>query len=267
MGRITTRTQVHRVTASGSRPRRDVLAVEEPLELRIGGEPFVVTMRTPGHDVELAMGLLFSEGIISRAEDVQEAMHCASDGALNTYNVLSLTLRVPAPAPRRFTTTSACGVCGKDSIEAVRTASAFSPAEDDAPLPLDVFIQLPEALAEHQRLFSRTGGTHAAGLFTPDGELLVCREDVGRHNAVDKVIGWALHSGRIPLERTTLQVSGRASFELVQKAAMAGIPVFGAVSAPSSLAVQMAQEAGITLAGFMRGDTMNVYAHGHRLGL
>lgn len=270
MGRVTTRSPIHRLTHEGVRRRQDVLAVEEPLELRIDDQPFVVTMRTPGNDVELAAGFLFSEGIITRGDQLRTAMHCGgpgSGGEENTYNVLSLTLTVPGPAPRTFTTTSACGVCGKDSINSVRTTSAFDAGGNSDPISPEVFETLPRRLREHQPIFDRTGGTHAAGLFTFDGEALVVREDVGRHNAVDKVIGWALLNGRLPLSRVALQVSGRASFELVQKASMAGVPVFGAVSAPSSLAVEMAQEAGITLAGFMRESKMNVYAHGHRLGV
>ncbi len=270
MGRVTTRKPIHRLTAEGGRRRLDTLAVEEPLEIRIGGEPFVVTMRTPGNDVELAAGFLFTEGIITRAEHVREAMHCGgpgSGGAENTYNVLSLSLGVPPPAPRSFTATSACGVCGKDSIDSVRTVSGYDLTLDTAELSPDVFAGLPGALLEHQSVFSRTGGTHAAGLFAYDGTPMVVREDVGRHNAVDKVIGWGLLNDRLPLSRTVLQVSGRASFELAQKAAMAGIPVLGAVSAPSSLAVELAEEAGLTLAGFMRERHMNVYTHGHRLGL
>lgn len=269
MGRVTTRKRIHKVTSTSARSRVDYLAVEEPLEMRIGGTPFVVTMRTPGNDVELATGFLFSEGVITRGDQVHEAMHCggpSTGNSENTYNVLALTLTVPAPPARGFTTTSACGVCGKDSIESVHTTRVFDPGDDHSPLDLDVLASLPGRLREHQEMFKRTGGTHAAGLFTYDGDLIVAREDVGRHNAVDKVIGWALLNDRLPLARTVLQVSGRASFELVQKAAVAGIPAFGAVSAPSSLAVDLAEESGITLAGFMRGETMNIYTHGHRLG-
>lgn len=270
MGRVTTRRPIHRLTHEGVRRRQDVLAVEEPLELRIDDQPFVVTMRTPGNDVELAAGFLFSEGVIARGDQIREAMHCGgpgTGGGENTYNVLSLTLTVPAPMRRAFTATSACGVCGKDSIDSVRTISAHDSGADASPISPQVLEALPGRLREHQRIFSRTGGTHAAGLFTYEGEVLAVREDVGRHNAVDKVLGWALLNDRVPLTRVALQVSGRASFELLQKASMAGVPVFGAVSAPSSLAVEMAEEAGITLAGFMREGQMNVYANGHRLGV
>lgn len=270
MGRVTTRRPVQRLTSDGARRRPDTLAVEEPLEIRISGEPFVVTMRTPGNDVELATGFLLTEGAITRGEDVRAAIHCGgpgSGGEENTYNVLDLTLTVPAPKPRSFYTTSACGVCGKDSIESVRMDSPYDLTVDRAPLQRELFASLPSRLREHQAGFDKTGGTHAAGLFTYDGEAIVVREDVGRHNAVDKVIGWAALNDRLPLTETALQVSGRASFELVQKAAMAGVPVFGAVSAPSSLAADMAEESGITLAGFMRAEHMNVYTHGYRLGL
>lgn len=270
MGRVTTRRRIERISGDDVRRRVDILAVEEPLELRIGGEAFVVTMRTPGHDVELATGFLLTEGVIARGSDVREAIHCGGPGTggeENTYNVLDLTLGVPAPPPRSFTTTSACGVCGKDSIDSIRTVCPHVIGDDVARLSRDTLARLPARLREHQRVFDRTGGTHAAGLFTYDGEPLVVREDVGRHNAVDKVIGWAALNRDLPLRRTALQVSGRASFEIVQKTAMAGIPVLGAVSAPSSLAVDMAEDTGVTLAGFMRGDQMNVYTHGYRLGV
>lgn len=234
--------------------------------MRVGGASFMVTMRTPGHDVELATGFLFSEGIIRSREHVRQAMHCTPRGEVNTYNVLDLTLTVPPPPPKRFTTTSACGVCGKDSIDEVRTSSQFDIFSDDEGMDPEVLLTLPEKLRKQQEVFSSTGGTHAAGLFTYSGEAIVIREDVGRHNAVDKVIGWAVMNSDMPLRKTVLQVSGRASFELVQKAAMAGIAMMGAVSAPSSLAVDVARETGVTLAGFMRGEQFNVYTHGQRLG-
>lgn len=268
MGRVTTRRRIQQLDGAAVRTRPDTLAVEEPLEIRIDGEPFVVTMRTPGNDVELAAGFLLSEGVITRGEDVRAAIHCGgpgSGGEQNTYNVLDLSLTVPAPKPRSFYTTSACGVCGKDSIDSVRTVSPYDISTDSALLAQEVLASLPTRLREHQQVFDKTGGTHAAGLFTYAGELIAVREDVGRHNAVDKVIGWAALNNKVPLTETVLQVSGRASFELVQKSAMAGIPIFGAVSAPSSLAVEMAEEAGITLAGFMRGESMNVYANPERL--
>lgn len=275
MGRITHSRPITRIRLGHSVSRRpDALAVEEPLEIRVSGTPLAVTMRTPGHDVELAIGFLLSEGLIRHGDDVVSAIHCGgpgTGGAENTYNVLDVATapHVPAPSPsaeRNFYTTSSCGVCGKASIDAVRTVSHFGVADPDLRIPPELIASLPETLREHQAVFEKTGGLHAAGLFdAATGELLVLREDVGRHNAVDKVLGWAAAHGRLPLRGTVLQVSGRASFELVQKAVMAGVPVLSAVSAPSSLAVELAQEAGLTLLGFVRGITLNVYAHPQRV--
>lgn len=275
MGRITTLRPVTRIAlGEGVRRRADTLAVEEPLEIRIAGAPLAVTMRTPGHDVELAIGFLVSEGVISKSSDFRAAIHCGgpgTGGAENTYNVLDATLapgvRLPgADAARRFYTTSSCGVCGKASIDAVRTTSHHAVSHDDLEVDAAWIAELPDRLRAEQAAFDKTGGLHAAALFdAATGELLVIREDVGRHNAVDKVIGWALQADRLPLRSTVLQVSGRASFELVQKAVMAGIPVLSAVSAPSSLAVELADESGLTLIGFVRGNSMNVYAHVQRV--
>ncbi|MFV0374478.1 formate dehydrogenase accessory sulfurtransferase FdhD [Microbacterium sp.] len=272
MGRITARTPVVRIRLGESTSRRaDVLAVEEPLEIRVGGVPLAVTMRTPGHDVELATGFLLSEGVISSGADVRGAIHCGgpgTGGADNTYNVLDLTLapEVEPPAPNRnFYTTSSCGVCGKASIEAVQTVSAHPPTGDEVTVAAHVVAGLPDALRAEQAVFDKTGGLHAAALCTPAGELLVVREDIGRHNAVDKVVGWAAMNDRMPASGTMLQVSGRASFELVQKAVMAGIPILSAVSAPSSLAVELAREMGLTLAGFVRNGRMNVYSRPERI--
>ncbi|GAB6858240.1 formate dehydrogenase accessory sulfurtransferase FdhD [Microbacterium xylanilyticum] len=261
--------------AAGSGTRRiDTLAVEEPLEIRIGGAPLAVTMRTPGHDVELAIGFLVSEGVIADPSEFRSAIHCGgpgTGGAENTYNVLDATLAPGARVPtgdeaRRFYTTSSCGVCGKASIDAVETSSRFDVGDDDTVVEADWLAALPDRLRAEQAVFDKTGGLHAAALFDArTGELLVLREDVGRHNAVDKVVGWALQQGRLPLRDVVLQVSGRASFELVQKATMAGIPVLAAVSAPSSLAVELADRAGLTLIGFSRGRSMNVYAHARRI--
>ncbi|GAB3561788.1 formate dehydrogenase accessory sulfurtransferase FdhD [Spelaeicoccus albus] len=250
----------------------DSLAVEEPLEIRVGGRPLSVTMRTPGHDIELAAGFLVSEGVASAASDVMTARYCAGtdDDGRNTYNVLDVTLG-PGVAPldpsleRNFYTTSSCGLCGKASIDAVRTRSKFEPARSDFVMEPEILAELPDRLRDRQDVFDKTGGLHAAGLFDADGELVVVREDVGRHNAVDKVIGWALTQERLPLRRTVLMVSGRASFELVQKATMAGIPMLTAVSAPSSLAVELAVESGMTLVGFLRGKSMVVYTGEERI--
>lgn len=246
------------------------LAVEEPLEIRLGGQPFVVTMRTPGDDMDLAAGHLVSEGAVWHREHLPEICYCTTVSGRSTqdFNTLTVTLSPEVPEPRsaRATTmSSACGVCGVDSIDEVRRSTHF-PAEAVEPLVgSEVLLDLPDRLRERQVLFGKTGGVHAAGLFSPGGELLCLREDVGRHNAVDKVVGWALREGRLPLRQTLLQVSGRASFELVQKASMAGIPLLSAVSAPSSLAVDLAAESGITLVGFSREDRATVYTHPERL--
>jgi FdhD protein len=252
--------------------RPDTLAAEEPMEIRVGGRPLTVTMRTPGDDFDLAAGFLVSEGVIHAADDVTAIRYCAgatADGG-NTYNVVDLVLAPGVAAPdasleRNFYTTSSCGLCGKASLDAVRTSAAWSVAEDPLRVGPEVLTALPDRLRAAQRVFDSTGGLHAAGLFSGDGELLCLREDVGRHNAVDKVVGHALRSGMLPLRGTVLMVSGRASFELVQKAAMAAIPVLAAVSAPSSLAVDLAAESGLTLVGFLRGTSMNVYTGTERL--
>jgi FdhD protein len=272
MGRVTVRRPVLRLSADGERRRPDTLAAEEPFEIRVDGTPLSVTMRTPGDDVELAHGFLLSEGVIGNREDVLTARYCAStdDDGANTYNLLDIRLApgVPPPDPsvtRNFYTTSSCGVCGKAALDAVRLATRFPPGADGARVSTATLAALPDRLRERQKLFRSTGGIHAAGLFTADGELLVVREDVGRHNAVDKVLGWALLAGRVPLGGCVLLVSGRASFELAQKAAMAGIPILAAVSAPSSLAADVAEEQGMTLVGFLRGQSMNVYTGAERV--
>ena len=294
MGRLSvTRPVVKVVRSEGAvraRRRGDTLAVEEPLEIRIAGTPLAVTMRTPGHDVELAAGFLVSEGIVSRAEQFRAAIHCGgpSLGAApagrtsllaapsaegNTYNVLDVALSSDAVLPdpgmaRNFYTTSSCGLCGKASIEAVETVSSYDVAMDASTIAASDLLALPDRLLTEQAVFGKTGGLHAAALFDVEsGELLVVREDVGRHNAVDKVVGWAVRNDRLPLQGTVLQVSGRASFELVQKAVMAGIPILSAVSAPSSLAVELAEASGLTLAGFVRGASMNLYARSDRVAV
>jgi FdhD protein len=258
--------------AAAAEPRRrpDDLAAEEPLEIRVRKAPLAVTMRTPGQDIDLAMGFLLTEGIIGAAGDVVTAQLCAGTDTPNTYNVVDVVLGADVPPPvtdpsRNFYTTSSCGVCGKASIDAVRTRSRFDVSGDGFAIPAKLLSELPDKLRAAQRTFDRTGGLHAAGLFSGDGELLVLREDVGRHNAVDKVIGWALREGRLPLTGHVLLVSGRASFELTQKAWMAGIPLLAAVSAPSTLAAELADEAGMTLVGFLRGPSMNVYAGAQRV--
>jgi FdhD protein len=272
LGRLIARASVLRLSTAGERTAPDQLAVEEPLELRVNGTPLAVTMRTPGHDVELAHGFLLTEGVIGAVPDVSSARYCDSvdEHGRNTYNVLDVTLGAGVPPPetgveRNFYTTSSCGVCGKASLDAVRLRTRFSPADDRVTIAPSVLSELPDRLREAQRVFESTGGLHAAGLFTADGTLLVAREDVGRHNAVDKALGWALMNGRIPASGSVLMVSGRASFELAQKAVMAGVPILAAVSAPSSLAVDLAAESGVTLVGFLRGESMNVYTQTARI--
>ena len=269
MSGMTARRRVLRVPVSGGAEyRADLLAVEEPLEIRVDGEPLTVTMRTPGDDIDLAAGFLFTEGLLGGLDEVREIRMCDENVAAVTArpgHALRYQHAGAAGPARKFLMTSACGVCGKDSIEAVRVRSAFDVAADPVRVSATVLAALPGRLAGAQRVFSRTGGLHAAGLFAPDGTLLVVREDVGRHNAVDKVAGWALRSGLLPLAGHILLVSGRASFELAQKAIMIGVPVLAAVSAPSSLAASLADEAGLTLVGFLRGTTMNVYAGAHRV--
>jgi FdhD protein len=275
MGRVTERRRILRVRDGRANTRPDTLVAEEPLEIRLNGRPLAITMRTPGDDFALAAGFLVSEGVVGRAEEVANIVYCAgatADGS-NTYNVVDVQLAPGAPLPditleRNVYTTSSCGLCGKASLDAVRTTARW-PIADTPPVRVTpaLLSALPDRLRAAQRVFDRTGGLHAAGLFSPEGELLDLREDVGRHNAVDKLVGRALRSGQLPLSQVVLLVSGRASFELAQKAVMAGIPVLAAVSAPSSLAVDLAAETGLTLVGFLRGESMNVYAGEQRLDM
>ncbi len=283
MTRASQRRRVHRYTADGTATgRADTLAGEEPLEIRLNGSPFTVTMRTPGNDFDLVAGFLVSEGVVRSMAEISQMDYRSGIGpdGQRTYNVVEVRL-APGVAPpdtsmeRHVYTSSSCGVCGTASIEAVTKVSSHDPAADPARLPVPALLALPDRLRTGQKLFSSTGGVHAAGLFRfPDDaavagpaapELLCVREDVGRHNAVDKVVGWALRAGLLPLRSTVLQVSGRASFELVQKAYMAGVPALAAVSAPSALAVDLADQAGITLLGFSRGSSFNAYAHRERI--
>jgi FdhD protein len=270
MSRNVIKRSILRVTRGNPRHGYDTLVAEEPLEIRIGGTPVSVTMRTPGNDFELAAGFLLTEGLIARPDDVKSLRYCLGDP--QQYNVLDVELApgleaVSASAARNFYTSSSCGLCGKATIDAVRTRSPYSVADDPLRLSPATLAALPARLRERQRLFQTTGGLHAAGLFDAQGELVCLREDVGRHNAFDKVIGWAALEGRLPLRSHVILASGRASFELVQKALMAGIPVLAAVSAPSSLAVELAEESGMSLVGFLRGDTMNVYTGGARIAV
>ncbi|MEV5972438.1 formate dehydrogenase accessory sulfurtransferase FdhD [Streptomyces sp. NPDC051921] len=275
MGRVTERRRVLRIRGGAVNERPDTLVAEEPLEIRLNGRPIAITMRTPGDDFALAAGFLVSEGVLAAASDVRNIVYCAGakDDGSNTYNVVDVQLAPGVVVPditleRNVYTTSSCGLCGKASLDAVRTTARF-PIADAPPVRLtpELLAALPDRLRAAQRVFDRTGGLHAAALFSEDGELLDVREDVGRHNAVDKLVGRALREGLLPLRRAVLLVSGRASFELAQKAVMAGVPVLAAVSAPSSLAVDLAAESGLTLVGFLRGQDMNVYAGEHRIAL
>jgi FdhD protein len=275
VGHVTARRRAHHLTADRAVTRPETLVVEEPLEIRVNGTAVTVTMRTPGSDIELAQGFLLTEGVIASREDVLTIRYCGGrDGkdaqAANTYNVLDVTLSPGVRPPdldvtRNFYTTSSCGVCGKASLDAVRVISRFSPGDDPATVAAAMLKGMPGQLRRAQKVFDSTGGLHAAALFGVDGTMLAVREDIGRHNAVDKVIGWALEHQRVPLSATVLLVSGRASFELTQKAVLAGIPVLAAVSAPSSLAVSLAEESGITLVAFLREDSMNVYTRADRI--
>ena len=285
MTRVTRRRRIIRY-AVGSPPahREDVVAVEEPLQIRVSAwasgsiaaapRDLTVTMRTPGHDFDLVAGFLVGEGIVRRPDDIAMMRYCAgtNEAGEQTFNVVDVTLGPGIPLPgadieRQVLTTSACGICGTTSIDQVRKALRPDLADPSVSwrVSVAVLLALPDALQTAQGLFAKTGGVHAAGVFTASGEALCVREDVGRHNAVDKVVGWALREGRLPLRETVLQVSGRASFELVQKAALAGIPVLAAVGAPSSLAAELADELGVTLIGFSRGRSLNVYTHPGRV--
>ena len=272
MGRVTQRRQVVHVADGVAAGRPDTLAAEEPLEIRLGGTSMAVTMRTPGDDFDLVAGFAWTEGLLSSPDHLAGLRYCAGadETGRNTYNVIDLLLSHEAPsvdasAARNFYATSSCGVCGKASIDAVTVRSLFDLRTDRTSVTPAMLSSLPGKLREAQKVFDSTGGLHAAGLFTPDAELLALREDVGRHNAVDKVIGWALRDKRLPLVGTVLMVSGRASFELVQKAYVAGIPVLAAVSAPSSLAAEFADSVGMTLVGFLRGRRFIIYSGAERL--
>ena len=269
MAGATAKRRLIRIEDHTQQVRFDNLAAEEPLEMRVDGSALAVTMRTPGNDFELAAGFLLTEGIVERPEQIRALRYCVDEDESQEFNVLNADLAAGAAGratgERNFMTTSSCGLCGKASIDSVRTRATFDVSGDDVSIKSDVLTSLPGRLRDAQRVFDRTGGLHAAGLFTAEGGLVCLREDVGRHNAFDKVIGWAALEGRLPLRGHVILASGRASFELTQKALMAGIPVLASVSAPSSLAVELAEEAGMTLVGFLRGPTMNVYTGEHRV--
>ena len=272
-----TKTRVRVVEDGRVRVRPDALATEEPMEIRLLAgqtkQTVAVTMRTPGADFELAAGFLYGEGIIDSAEDVLKISYCVDPDldAEQQYNIVNVELRGGRefdlrPLERHFYTTSACGVCGKASLEQLELRGCpVMPAGPE--VPAETIYSLPDTLREAQGLFDATGGLHAAALFDKEGELLALREDVGRHNATDKLVGWALLEGRLPLSDHIVMVSGRSSFEILQKCLTAGVPVVCAISAPSSLAVDVAREFGMTLVGFLRGSRFNVYAGAERIGL
>ena len=260
--------RVWSVDGSRQRLRMDQIATEEPLEIRLlaGGETktVAVTMRTPGADFELAAGFLFSEGVIAHRDEIGAMAYCVDVDAAQQYNIVNVSLRAEAipdlpSLDRHFFTSSACGVCGKAGLETLQIRGC--PVIPPGPVfETRVLVDLPRQLEANQRLFTLTGGLHAAALFDEQGAMLVCREDVGRHNAVDKLVGWAMMAKKLPLSRCAVMVSGRASYEVMQKCLVAGVPVVCAVSAPSSLAVEVAAEFGMTLVGFLRGDRFNIYA-------
>jgi FdhD protein len=260
---------VVKVAGHGASDCQDHLVVEEPLEIRLGGMSLAVTMRTPGEDEDLVTGFLFSERVISTADDVDViARYRAPEGDPDAGNVMNILLKGDARVAREllrrnFVASSSCGLCGKVTIDAIR--ASLPPVDADVTVPGDLFPRLAQAMGEAQPTFEKTGGLHAAGLFDLDGRLIVLREDIGRHNAVDKVIGHMVRTRQLPLDRHVLMVSGRASFEIMQKALTARIAVVAAVSAPSSLAVQMAITADMTLVGFVRQGGFNIYAGAHRV--
>lgn len=268
-GRSIDLTQVSEWQDGQVRRFQDYLVAEEPLEIRVGGRPLTVTMRTPGHDLELAAGFLFTEGLIRGREQIASLQHGRDTQGQRGGNVVEVELTGVEldreRLQRNFFAASSCGICGKASIDSVRVRGV-KPPNPDLRLAPEALCALPDKLRAAQAVFGRTGGLHAAGVFEARGELMVLREDVGRHNAVDKIVGWALLEGR-SLSDSALMVSGRGGFEIVQKAAVAGLPVVASVSAPSSLAVQLARELNLTLVGFLRGRRFVVYAGEQRLAL
>jgi FdhD protein len=250
--------------------RTEALAVEEPLEIRLAGRRFTLTMRTPGHDEELAPGFLFAEGFINDATELGEIRRVRGRKGAPEPNAIDIVLNVPADGlrarlKRNFVMSSSCGVCGKTSIDSIRRR--VTPPADSARVAPATLLALSQKLRDGQRVFAATGGLHGAAIFSLDGTMLAIREDVGRHNAVDKVIGYALTNAMVPLAQHIMMVSGRLSFEIVQKAAAAGVPILAAVSAPSSLAVELADEIGTTLVGFLRDGSFNIYTRPDRITL
>lgn len=273
-----TRARVRVVEAGQVRSQKDVLATEEPLEMRLSqrdlSRSVAVTMRTPGNDFELTAGFLFAEGFVANRDEIHRLSYCVGSDACageQQYNQVTVDLRpgveiAPDLLDRSFAVSSACGICGKSSLDQIERRG-ISSLPTGPSVPHDVLYGLPERLRDAQSLFAATGGLHAAGLFSTAGDLIALREDVGRHNAVDKVIGWALLEGKLPLRDQILMVSGRSSFEIAQKCVAAGVPILCAVSAPSSLAVEVAQRFNMTLIGFLRGDRFNIYHGAQRIAL
>jgi FdhD protein len=262
-------TQVSEWNDGNIQRKEDCLAAEEPLEIRVAGKPLSVTMRTPGDDLELAAGFLFTEGIVQKRDQIQKLESNQEVDEPNRGNVVRAELASecaldPEKMQRHFFAASSCGICGKASIDSVRSRALQAPNPDFTIDP-EILIGLPDALRASQAVFGRTGGLHGAALIDARGKLVVAREDIGRHNAVDKVIGWALLENRIPLAESILLVSGRGGFEIAQKAIVAGLPVVASVSAPSSLAVQLARELRLTLVGFLRGRRFVIYAGEERV--
>ena len=265
---MTEAVEIRRLDGEGSSTTADAIAVEEPLEIRVGGRSIAVTMRTPGHDAELAAGFLLTEGVVRSAADIVEVAHCESGQARQTGNVINVFLAAGVEVDfqrltRHVFASSSCGLCGKAAIDAV--IQTHPQVNSSLRISAAILESLPEKLRASQKAFDATGGLHAAALFDSTGRMLIAREDVGRHNGVDKVIGWALQQGMTPLNALVLLVSGRVSYEIVQKALAAGLPLICAVSAPTSLAVELARESGLTLVGFLRGRTMNLYSGAWRV--
>lgn len=264
-------TFVHEWDDGKTRRFQDYLVREEPMEIRVGTHSLSVTMRTPGNDLELAAGFLFSEGLIHRREDIEVIEHARSDKPSETGNIVRIEMAEDVKldlerTQRNFFAASSCGICGKASLDSVRLRG-MRPPQADLRIDPEVLCGMPDVLRSAQVVFGRTGGLHAAGLFDAQGQLMVQREDVGRHNAVDKVIGWALLNGSIPLSKYVLLVSGRGGFEIIQKAIAGGVPIVASVSAPSGLATRLAREMGLTLVGFLRGKRFIVYSGENRLSL
>jgi len=269
--RSTVGVRVQVVDAGVGHERPDRLVTEEPMEIRAHGPgqapgPVSVTMRTPGNDFELAVGFCVSERVVAHPHDIASVAYCVSNDAPQEYNIVTVTTRTPIDLEahrRAFVSNASCGLCGKTTLDQVE--AACEPITSEVHVAHSVLVALPDRVRAEQAVFDATGGVHAAALFTAAGDLECLREDIGRHNALDKAIGWAALARRLPLHDSVLIVSGRVSFEIVQKAAIAGIPVIGAVSAPSSLAVQTAARLGITVVGFLRGDHFNIYSHPERV--